>query len=79
MSPFQIFKDATLFFSRDGIPSIATVIPAMDRIDEVLASNAIDAKFSISIKSALAIGKKTLNRYYSKTDMSDVYRIAMSK
>lgn len=51
----------------------------MDRIDEVLASNAIDFTFSISIKSALAIGKKTLNRYYSKTDMSDIYRIAMSK
>jgi hypothetical protein len=51
----------------------------MDRIDEVLASNALDVKFSVSIKAALAVGKKTLNRYYSKTDMSDVYRTAMSK
>jgi hypothetical protein len=76
---YQIFKDATLFFSRDGIPNIATVIPAMDRIDEVLASSALDVQFSVSIKAALALGKKTLNRYYSKTDMSDVYRTAMSK
>jgi hypothetical protein len=60
-------------------PNIATVIPAMDRIDEVLASSAVDAQFSVSIKAMLAIGKKTLNRYYSKTDMSDVYRAAMSK
>jgi hypothetical protein len=51
----------------------------MDRIDEVLASSAVDAQFSISIQAALTIGKKTLNRYYSKTDMSDVYRTAMSK
>jgi hypothetical protein len=50
----------------------------MDRIDEVLATNALDEQFSISIKATLGIGKKTLNRYYSKTDASDVYRVAMS-
>jgi hypothetical protein len=75
----QIFKDATLFFSRDGTPNIATVIPAMDRIDEVLATNALDDQYLISIKAALSMVKRTLNRYYSKTDLSDVYRIAMSK
>jgi hypothetical protein len=75
---FQVFKDATLFFSRDGTPNIATVIPAMDRIDEVLTTNALDKQYSISVQAALAMGKKTLNRYYSKTDFSDVYRIAMS-
>jgi hypothetical protein len=78
LSP-QIFKDATLFFLRDGAPNIATVIPAMDHIDEVLTMNALDAHMPISIKAALAMGKKTLNRYYSKTDLSEVYRIAMSK
>jgi hypothetical protein len=76
--PVQIFKDATMFFSRDGTPNIATVIPAMDRIDEVLATNALDDQFSISIKAALSMGKRTLKRYYSKTDLSDVYRVAMS-
>jgi hypothetical protein len=74
-----MFKDATLFFSRGGTPNIATVIPAMDRIDEVLATSAFDSQYSISIQAALAMGKKTLNRYYSKTDHSEVYRIAMSK
>jgi hypothetical protein len=54
------------------------VIPAMDHIDKVLATNALDEQFSISIKAALGIGKKTLNCYYSKMDASDVYRIAMS-
>jgi hypothetical protein len=68
-----------LFFSRDGIPNLATVIPAMDRIDEVLATNTLDEQFSLSIKAVLSIGKKTLNQYYSKTDASDVYRIAMSE
>ena len=51
----------------------------MDRIDEVLATSAFDSQFSTSIQASLAMGKKTLNRYYSKTDYSEVYRIAMSK
>ncbi|KAJ3513591.1 hypothetical protein NLJ89_g2860 [Agrocybe chaxingu] len=71
-----IFKDATLFFSR-GTPSISMVIPAMDHIDEHLATAAKNRKLSPSIRAALAIGKRTLNRYYNKTDHSEVYRIAM--
>ncbi|KAF8232957.1 hypothetical protein L208DRAFT_1210183, partial [Tricholoma matsutake] len=54
----KIFKDATLFFSRNSIPNIATVIPAMDHIDEVLATNALDAQYSLSIQAALTMGKK---------------------
>jgi len=72
----QVFKDATLFFSC-GTPNIATVIPAMDRIDEVLTASAVDAQFSNPVKAALLMGKRTLNRYYSKTNLSEVYRIAM--
>ncbi|KAH9030316.1 hypothetical protein EDB85DRAFT_2246259 [Lactarius pseudohatsudake] len=73
----NVFKDATLFFSHNGTPNIATIIPAMDRIDEVLATSASDSQYSVSVQAALAMGKKTLNRYYSKTDHSKVYRIAM--
>jgi hypothetical protein len=72
-----VFKHATLFFSR-GTPNIATVIPAMDYINKVLTANAdLSAEFSSPVKAALMMGKKTLDRYYSITDMSDVYRIAM--
>ena len=49
--------------SRD-IPSIAMVIPAMDHIDEHLATAALSAAYPKAIKAVLAIGKKTLNRYY---------------
>jgi hypothetical protein len=49
----------------------------MDHIDEHLATAAIDNKYPLAIKAALAIGKKTLNRYYDKTDHSEVFRIAM--
>ncbi|KAF8266786.1 hypothetical protein EI94DRAFT_1583587 [Lactarius quietus] len=73
----KIFKDATLFFSRDGVPNLATMIPAMDHIDEVLATHTTNRQFSISIQVALTVGKRTLNHYYSKTDFSEVYGIAM--
>lgn len=51
----------------------------MDCVDEHLATSAESAGYSSAIRAALAIGKKTLNRYYNKTDQSEVYRIAMGK
>ena len=72
----QIFKDATLFFSC-STPSLATVIPAMNHIDETLTSHSLDLKFEPSIRAALGIAKKTLNQYYNATDQSEVYCITM--
>jgi hypothetical protein len=51
----------------------------MDHIDEHLASASISQKYDPAIRAAVAIGKKTLNRYYDWTDHSELYRIAMSK
>ena len=67
-----------MFFSR-STPNLATVIPAMDHIDEKLTNQSRDRAIEPSIHVALTIAKKTLNRYYDKTDDSEVYRIAMSK
>jgi hypothetical protein len=50
----------------------------MDHIDQHLATAAIKNEYSLAIRAALAIGKKTLNRYYDSTDHSEVYQIAMS-
>ena len=49
----------------------------MDHIDEHLATAALNLDYPLAIKAALAVGKATLNRYYNKTDHSEVYRIAM--
>jgi hypothetical protein len=54
----------------NSILNIITVIPTMDHIDEVLATNAFDTQYSLSIQATLTMGKKTLNCYYSKTDPS---------
>ena len=49
----------------------------MDHIDAHLATAAVEYDYPLAIKAALAIAKKTLNRYYDKTDHSEVFRIAM--
>ena len=69
-------QDATAFFSR-GTPNLATVIPAMDHIDHILASQSVNKMYDAPIRAVLAMGKKTLNKYYNLTDSSEVYRIAM--
>jgi len=74
----QIFKDATLFFSR-ATPNLAKVIPAMDHIDQHLSTAARNNSYKPCIQAAVAMGKKLLNKYYSYTDHSELYRIAMGK
>ena len=67
-----------MYFSR-ATPNLATVIPAMDHIDQQLTAFSRDKKYTISIRTAVTVAKKTLNRYYSLTDSSEVYRIMMGK
>lgn len=51
----------------------------MDHIDKVLATSSDSPrKFCLAIRAALAIGKAAMNKYYNKTDQSELYRIAMS-
>ena len=51
----------------------------MDHIDRHLASATRDDSYKPCIQAAVAMGKKLLNKYYSYTDHSELYRIAMSK
>ena len=73
----QIFKDATLFFSRDT-PNLATVIPAMEHMSNMLDGCIRDeVKYEEPIRIALSLAKRTLTKYYNLTDAADTYRIAM--
>ncbi len=51
----------------------------MDEIDQVLSGHLEGSAIGATIQSALEVGKATLNKYYSKTDASELYRIAMSR
>jgi hypothetical protein len=50
----------------------------MDLIDEHLTTDSLNPTLSSPIRAALGLAKKVLNKYYEKTDFSDVYRITMS-
>ncbi|KAG0708537.1 hypothetical protein DFH29DRAFT_794768, partial [Suillus ampliporus] len=72
----DVLKDATLFLSQ-STPNLATVIPAMDMIDRKLTTDSIMRTYEPAIRASLGLAKKTLNHYYSMTDWSEVYQIAM--
>ena len=59
-------------------PNLATVILTMDIINEKLTTDSLNhSKLEASIRTALGLLKKILNRYYNLTDSSEVYRITM--
>ncbi|KAF9014408.1 hypothetical protein BDZ89DRAFT_962889 [Hymenopellis radicata] len=78
----EAFKDATTYFSRADA-NLATVIPAMDKLDTMLATAVIkkrdrdDIVLAGPMKAALLVAKDTLNKYYSLSDESELYRIAL--
>ncbi|KAF7790256.1 hypothetical protein EIP86_001208 [Pleurotus ostreatoroseus] len=80
MSDDFIYYDATQYFSRQAHPNLLEVIPAIDKIHDFLSDISInDFEYQPAIRAAAALGLKTLNRYYDKTDRTETYHIAMSK
>ena len=73
----QVLKDAMLYFSR-STPNLAMVIPTMDYIDTTFTTGLLKKEqLNPTICAAVGLAKRTLNRYYSLTDTSELYRIAM--
>ena len=68
----------TLKFSKDSESTISQVIPRMDVIDDFLSQNP-KHDLHAAVKASLKLAQATLNCYYSRTDESNVYRIAMGK
>ena len=59
--------------------NLATVIPAMDEIKKRFTKTSRDLTFDKAIRSALGLANATLNKYYSLTNSSDTYHIAMGR
>ncbi|KAG1875857.1 hypothetical protein C8R48DRAFT_745558 [Suillus tomentosus] len=73
----DVLKDTTLYFSR-SMPNLPMVIPAMDHIDSVFTSSILKKdRLDPAIHTGLGLAKQTLNQYYSLTDASEAYHIAM--
>src|SRR5260370_16109876 len=72
-----VFKATMLLFSKKGTSNLCDILPAMESIEDTLSSNIKNTKFHPSIRAALQLAQKTLNHYYTKTDLSMAYHIAM--
>ena len=73
----QIFKTVTLELSTDTL-CIVNIILAMDHIHENLQAACSNEELSDRICTALKIRMNLLNKYYSITDNSELYQIAIS-
>jgi hypothetical protein len=62
-----------------GRPLVHAVIPIIDRLSTVLEDASTNPTTHIAVRAGALAGLKTLNKYYSKTDESIVYRLSMSK
>ena len=65
--------------SKSTTPRVHEVIPFIDRLNDALDDFASDVSLPPTLRVAAARGSMVLNKYYSKTDDSVVFRIAMSK
>lgn len=75
----QVFLFATKKISHSAVPLIHEVIPIFDTITTVLDKFIDNKKINPSIRVAAYLGSLIMNKYYSLTDESTVYRIGMSK
>ncbi|KAF8579152.1 hypothetical protein K439DRAFT_1239162, partial [Ramaria rubella] len=71
------FLHATKRMSTSKIPCIYEVIPIIDVLTAVLDKYAANQTLFPAVHSAAAKGREILNKYYSLTDESIVYQIAM--
>ncbi len=81
-------KEGTLLFSKNK-PCLADVIPVMNVVDDVFSTmhvekpdpndptHTIQKTLTKSIQASIALGRRTLNKYYWATNDSEVYCIAM--
>ena len=51
----------------------------MDKMHKELAAAAENVVYSPALQAALTLGKNLLDKYYSLSDDSEIYRIAMGK
>ena len=74
----QAFLEATLRISMTKMHLIHQVIPYIDLLTTHLEKAVADWSLMKPVRSSAARGLRMLNKYYSRTDDSIMYRIAMS-
>ncbi|EFP84281.2 uncharacterized protein PGTG_10659 [Puccinia graminis f. sp. tritici CRL 75-36-700-3] len=73
----NIFYEITLQLSISGSARLANIVVFIDQITEHLSTVISGSEYPPALKNACRIGLKITNKYYSLTDCSPLYRIAI--
>jgi hypothetical protein len=69
----QRLKDAKMYFLKK-YPNVLWVIPSMDDLNKFFTECQLNCRdLSAPVRAALGMAKRTINRYYLKTNESDIY------
>ena len=74
-----MFLQATDRVSRSNIPLVHEVIPVIDIITGKLLEAMTNDDLPAQVRYGAALGYRLLNKYYSVTDESIMYRLGMSE
>ncbi|KAF8590177.1 hypothetical protein K439DRAFT_1330804, partial [Ramaria rubella] len=73
----QGLLEITKHISRSNVPMLHEVIPLIDNISHALNSLIANEDLHMSIHHAAFQGHTVLNKYYSKTDQSELYQLSL--
>ena len=75
-----MFLEATERVSQSNVPLLHEVIPLIDILTSCLTKAISDENNIVQpVRAAASRGYKLINKYYSLTDESIMYRLAMGK
>jgi hypothetical protein len=72
-----IFHEITLQLSISGSSRLSNIVVYIDQVTEHLSTVISDKNYPPAMRNACRLGLKLTNKYYSLTDISPLYRIAI--
>jgi hypothetical protein len=75
----DLFHEITLQISTAGSTQISNVVVFIDQITDHLSTAIINPDYPPALRNACRSGLKITNKYYSLTDASPLYRIAICR
>ena len=75
----QPLRQATEAMSKASVPLLADVMVQYDALNELYSRIANDKTTALYLRHAADRAQVVLNKYYSKTDDSDMYRLVLRK
>ncbi|KAA1088533.1 hypothetical protein PGTUg99_033119 [Puccinia graminis f. sp. tritici] len=73
----NLFHKITLQISKSGSARLSNIVIFIDQITDHLSTIISDSNYPPALRNACRVGLKITNKYYSLTDTSPLYRIAI--